>query len=621
MHRHFIALVVFFMSFSWLSPLVTQVHAATRLYVQNIAAPYSPATKRGAWDLTTGFVDKKIGLNKTGTATTVGIAETSGTTNYDVLLARFVSDPLQSDTSFTTSDTVQWILGIKESSNSLNGYYHVHVYVTTGDSDTARGTLLTDNIGGTEFTTTATGRGEGAKTLSAVSALAGDRVVVEVGYQAKNTSTTSFTGTLNYGATGATDLVQGNTSVTTNPGWIEFSPTFQLKETTTLGDGVDPGSSAIAPGASATDGDAFTLSTDMGTDTVSSVGVTLAASTYPAITLVEITNDAGSTVYGSTSNPGSDVFTVTLTTPITVTTSSTQYHIRLTPQTNPNMPAPPGSTYSVTAKISTVSGLNTQTGSDTAGTTLTIDNTSPASVTSSSGSAGIEQVSLSWTNPADADFSQVVVLRRAGSAVGDTPIEGTTYSVGNTLGSSTVACVTGSTSCIDSGLTGGTSYHYKIFAKDSSGNYSSSGAVPTGSPVTPTAIIISVTVTSDGSISYGYMDPGTQKDTTSSGLNDTQVIKNDGNVAEDLTIKTSNAIGGTAWTLGATTGSDIFVHEFSLNGGGAWTKFTTADTYQSFVSNLGVNSTQNFDLRLSTPTSSTDLQQKTLTITILATQH
>ena len=90
----------------------------------------------------------------------------------------------------------------------------------------------------------------------------------------------------------------------------------------------------------------------------------------------------------------------------------------------------------------------------------------------------------------------IVVLRRAGSAVADTPVEGATYSVGDTVGSSTVACVATVPApfCMDTGLTNGTAYHYKVFARDIDGNYST-GVVPAGSPATPFAGI-TVTPTS-----------------------------------------------------------------------------------------------------------------------------
>ena len=87
----------------------------------------------------------------------------------------------------------------------------------------------------------------------------------------------------------------------------------------------------------------------------------------------------------------------------------------------------------------------------------------------------------------DADFNSTVVLRSTTGAVTDTPVEGTTYTVGNTIGTSTVACVVTSptATCTDTGLTDGTTYDYKIFTRDTNVNYSATGVVPTGSPYTP----------------------------------------------------------------------------------------------------------------------------------------
>jgi hypothetical protein len=264
---------------------------------------------------------------------------------------------------------------------------------------------------------------------------------------------------------------------------------FQCGEAlTSLGNGTDPGSASLAPGGAATMADAFTLQTG-GSDTITAVTVTLASGTSGGLSLVEITDDAGSTVYGSVSNPGSDTPSISLGTSITVTATATQYKIRVTPRSHASMPAPAGSSYGVTAYVGNWTGTNGHSGSDSGGTTVTIDNLSPGNVTSATASSGNAQVSLAWTNPGDGDLGGIVVLRRASSAVTDVPVEGATYSVGNTIGSSTVACVVSAptASCTDTGLTNDTPYHYKVFARDSNGNHAT-GVVPTGSPATPRGV-------------------------------------------------------------------------------------------------------------------------------------
>lgn len=166
------------------------------------------------------------------------------------------------------------------------------------------------------------------------------------------------------------------------------------------------------------------------------------------------------------------------------------------------------------------------------------------------------------------------------------------------------------------GLQPGTTYGVKVKAKNQDGDETSLSTE--GQGIT-TAAIYSVTITSDKSIGYGTIEVPGSKSTLQLSPADTQTARNNGNLTEKLSIKTSNATGGTGWTIGSEASTNVFVHEFSTNGGSNWTKFSVADSYQTLVASLAVNSTQDFDLRITVPTSS-DATQKSITLTVLAEQ-
>lgn len=128
--------------------------------------------------------------------------------------------------------------------------------------------------------------------------------------------------------------------------------------------------------------------------------------------------------------------------------------------------------------------------------------------------------------------------------------------------------------------------------------------------------VISLTITSDGVVSYGTVAAGTSRSTID--VSDTQTVANDGNVAEDINIKTDEPAG---WALGSSAGVDIFAHEFSTTSGSSWTLFTAANSYQALITNMAASDTQNFDLRLTMPTQSTSDTQKSITVTLQAVQH
>ncbi len=204
---------------------------ATRFWLTASAAPYTPAAVRGTWTDATSTTTGLLGRQPAGAATSVSVAETSATTT-NVLLGRWVSPPARR--AGTLSGNVAWIYGRAQSSSSSAMVVRAHIYVTVGDTDAVRGVLLNSYTGGTAFPLTAAGGGTAGISLpSSVDLQGGDRIVCEFGYQAQNASATTETGTLHYGGTGATDLVTGNTAVTTNPGWVEFSGADALFSTPT----------------------------------------------------------------------------------------------------------------------------------------------------------------------------------------------------------------------------------------------------------------------------------------------------------------------------------------------------------------------------------------------------
>lgn len=327
----------------------------------------------------------------------------------------------------------------------------------------------------------------------------GAAVSVPAGLQASN-STVRFRIT--------NDLATGNNNsaaVTLRQDQVVLTITYTLPtNTTTLGNGTDPSNATIAPSTVATNADAFTFVTDAGTENISNVTTTLAGSgNYAGIALVEIVDTASTTVYGSTSNPSADAFSIALS-GLTASTSSQEFYIRVTPKTHANMAVPPGALSTVTSTITawTGDGSNTQAGSDSGGTTITIDNASPSGATATSTSAGNQQVTLNWTTSVHADFASSVILRWTGASPGsETPAEGTDYNVDATINTATVACVrtgdavltgvsgvdgAGTGGCSAVALTNDQAYSYKVFQKDSRGNYDVGVSMGSATPFAPT---------------------------------------------------------------------------------------------------------------------------------------
>jgi len=140
------------------------------------------------------------------------------------------------------------------------------------------------------------------------------------------------------------------------------------------------------------------------------------------------------------------------------------------------------------------------------------------------------------------------------------------------------------------------------------------GAAPTADvSATVTAELITISV-ADGSVEYGIVPIDTLK------VVQTQVVTNNSNVAVDLDVRSSDAIGGTQWNLAATNAAlNDFTHESSPDGS-TWTAFNVDNTtLTSLASNIAASGgTQDLDLRIKTPASVSDNVLKTITVTVVA---
>lgn len=144
--------------------------------------------------------------------------------------------------------------------------------------------------------------------------------------------------------------------------------------------------------------------------------------------------------------------------------------------------------------------------------------------------------------------------------------------------------------------------------------------------ITIQAVLVSVSV-ADGTVTYSMMPVNTSKTTLSGELNDMQVATNNGNVTENLNIKSQDATGGGCnWTLAGTNGNNQYVHQFcndtDYDCTSPPTNYSALTTgYQNLKTGVSVSGTVNFQLRLTTPTNSSCYGQQSVDVTIQAVQQ
>jgi len=158
--------------------------------------------------------------------------EAIATSPLDVLVAQFTSAPVSAQ---TISGTVKGQIRASESNADADFRAQVVAWVVKPDG-TSRGTLLAADTSAlsSEMTTTLTNRkyplaAISPATLSSVVAVAGDRIVIEVGVRSHNTHTTNRSATLRFGTSATTDIAEDETTTADDRPWIELSGTITFE--------------------------------------------------------------------------------------------------------------------------------------------------------------------------------------------------------------------------------------------------------------------------------------------------------------------------------------------------------------------------------------------------------
>ena len=185
--------------------------ATQKFYLSNTAAAIDPPISTGYWGDTTESTALAMTDAPAGPNVAVSRSESSSG-QWDVLLRRWVSPPVTQAGTLEASGVVAGLVtAVQTSSSAATFKVHFRIFVVT-DAGSVRGTFASI-AGGADWPTTLTGRIEDTPDYLAdpVNVYPGDRVVLELGYQARNSLTTSYTGTLRVGGTSATDLAPGDT--------------------------------------------------------------------------------------------------------------------------------------------------------------------------------------------------------------------------------------------------------------------------------------------------------------------------------------------------------------------------------------------------------------------------
>ncbi len=223
----------------------------TRFYFRTTeAAAISPGY--AAWGYTTEALRRRMVVAKSGDAITLGsqIGPWTATIGFTALDRQYVSDPIAAQTISGTFGLQLMVREYATGDNVNSLYLCIKVVDSTGALRANIATLGYYGPTPLEFISNTTHRnktGAYSDAFTAVNALAGDRIVVEIGY-ACSVACTTPEASAKWGDN-ATDLPVNETQTTDGAGWLEFSGTIQWPAAVVTGAASPSGKGSTAAAA------------------------------------------------------------------------------------------------------------------------------------------------------------------------------------------------------------------------------------------------------------------------------------------------------------------------------------------------------------------------------------
>lgn len=279
---------------------------ATRFYLSGTASDTTTPAIDGSWTgAVSGFARYPMDVAVSGTALADHLETFPGSLTAQYAWAQFLSSQVL-NIDQTISGTLDICVGVQETVNTSNFYLALTLRVVKPDG-TIRGTLLVQqtSTGGTEWGVTLRSRIWSALSLTSVAALAGDRLVLEIGAYGL-LPVLDGTGLMRWGdPSGVSDITLASGQVaSTNRPW------FELSQTLTWG---TPNSLAPTPAVASVAVPSPALSATLGlsaTPSVASVAVpspvasgTLALDAAPATASIAVPSPVVSATLGLAATP------------------------------------------------------------------------------------------------------------------------------------------------------------------------------------------------------------------------------------------------------------------------------------------------------------------------------